>query len=288
MALDLLPFTLLVLAVFSAYWRSGPKLFGLRIQLWAIFIFTACISALLIGLVHPFASLLLIILAVSVYYYGRLRVKWLNESFYAIALIISFIFISMRLPGFERVSVYENQVFGINLHGQSLRLYFEKAFAGVLLFCALAQHRSSLSDWKKALLAAKKIPIFMIAFFVLGWALWYIPDPKLDRHVVEHVLADLFFVCLVEEAFFRLMVQTRLEKFFGQGDAESMYLAAVVTTVLFSVSYYIRNVAIEQAVLIFVAGLIYAYAFGRTRMIEISIGTHFLVNAILIIGFLYS
>lgn len=286
-SLTLLPFAFLVLAVLSVYINYQPVWFQKPVSVWSLFLLASLFSAYAAQLVNVLSLFGLVLLAVAVVVYRQRFSGWWRELLYAFILILGFLLITRSLPGFSPTAVYENTIFGTNVFPTALHLDYGRGFAGVLLFCALARPIGSLADFRKAITAAWRVPLFILAYFVLGDILWYVPDLKFNADVVRYLAANLFFISLVDEAFFRLVVQDRLERFFGDGDPESMYLAAVITTILFALSYYIRGVAIEMAILIFIAGLIYAYSYGKTRRIEISILAHFLIDGILIIGFLY-
>lgn len=283
----LLPFALLVLAVLSAYINYQPAWLQKPIPIWSLFLLASLLSAYAAQLVNVLSLSGLVLLLVAVFAYQQRQRGWSREFLYAFILIFSFLLITRSLPGFAPAAVYENTVFGTNVFPTTLHLHYGRGFVGVLLFCALARRIGSMGDIRNAIAAAWRVPLFILAYFVLGYILWYVPDLKFNTDVVRYLAVNLFFISLVDEAFFRLLVQDRLERFFGDGDPESMYLAAVITTILFSLSYYIHGVAIEVAILIFIAGLIYAYTYGKTRCIELSILAHFLIDGILIIGFLY-
>lgn len=283
----LLPFSLLVLAVLSSYAKYQPAWFRKPVPIWSLFLLASLLSAYATQLVNILSLSWLALLLLAVFMYRQLQVGWSRELLYAFILILSFLLITRSLPGFSSPAVYENTIFGTNVFPATLHLHYGRGFAGTLLFCALARRIGSLLEIRRALKAAGKVPLFILAYFVLGYVLWYVPDLKFNADIVRYLVANLFFISLADEAFFRLLVQDRLERFFGDGDTESMYLAAVITTILFALSYYIHGAAIEAAILIFIAGLIYAYTYGKTRCIEISILTHFLIDGLLIIGFLY-
>lgn len=282
-----LPFVLLVLAVLSAYIKYRLVLIQKPVPIWSLFLLASLLSAYVAQLVDILSLSWLALLLAAVFAYRQLQMGWSRELLYAFILILSFALITRSLPGFASTAVYENTIFGTSVFPTTLHLHYGRGFTGVLLFCALARRIGSLSEIRAALAAAGKVPLFITAYFVLGYILWYVPDPKFNADVVRYLVANLFFISLADEAFFRLLVQDRLERFFGDGDTESMYLAAVISTVLFALSYYIHGVAIEAAILIFIAGLIYAYTYGKTRRVEISILAHFLIDGILITGFLY-
>ncbi len=287
MALTALPFALLVIAAVSAYIKYRPVNIHKPVPFWFLFLSASLPIAYATQVINLVALFWLVLLLAAVSLYRRLLVGWPRELVYAFILILSFLLITRILPGFASVSVYENTIFGSNVFPSNLRLHFGRGFTGVLLFCALARRIGSLADIRNALTAANKVPVFILAYFILGSILWYVPDLKFNADVVRYLMANLFFISLADEAFFRLLVQDRLERFFGDSDTESMYLAGVIATVLFALSYYIHGVAIEEAILIFIAGLIYAYAYGKTRRVEISVLAHFAVNGILVVGFLF-
>ena len=281
MTLPIFPFVLLVLAIVSSYLPS-PEFFGRRMPIWVLMVTGSAITALLAGLLSPVATAVLAFFSLGVYVYSRYQTGWFRELFYAVLLILGHYLIFTDLPGVDRVPIYEDQLIGYSVFPQSLYLKYENSLLGALVFCALSQRIRTLSQLKTVLIKAGKIPFLIAAYFSLGFALWYGENIKINYNILQYFIVNLFFISLVDEVYFRTLVQKRIEQLLGTGEVESIYLAMVVTNILFSISYYMLGVAIEEAVMIFAAGLIYGYAYGVTRSIEASIFTHFLIDALLI------
>ena len=281
------PFLLLILTLLIRYSGSGVVCLGKRIPWWVVTLSLSLCVAWLAELVTLSSLLLLVLLTAAVYFYGRLEVRWHNELLYAVTLIVSYLILMRIMPGFASLVVYQNHIFGENIFPHSLMLHYGKAFVGILIFCVLSRRVQSWHQLWLGLIAVKWVPLLLAGYFALGMALWYVPDVKFESQLVVFLISNLFFIVVVEEAFFRALVQEKLEHLLGGDDLESRYLAAVITTVFFSLSYYINGITIEEAILTFIAGMIYAFVYGQTRLVEVSILFHFAVNGIRVSYFLF-
>lgn len=102
--------------------------------------------------------------------------------------------------------------------------------------------------------------------------------------ILAYQLADnLLFVCVLEESFFRGIVQTALIRWFTrQGWSQSPLLGITAASVLFGAAHIQGGGAFM--LLATVAGLSYGTVYYLTRRIHYAVALHFIVNAVYHLG----
>ncbi len=191
-----------------------------------------------------------------------------------------------RVPGFNNPLLYEAVRFSAEGPAQSRYLNFDKGVAGLVLlaaFCARvrrldeARGMARVSLWFMAGTSA----LVMGCAWVGGYVRW---DPKLQALAFVSVVANLFFVCVAEEAFFRGLLQERLARAIAARSGWR-WLPIGVSTVLFALAHAGGGAVLVA--LAALAGLGYSLAYALTRRIEAAILTHFAVNAVHFLFFSY-
>lgn len=112
---------------------------------------------------------------------------------------------------------------------------------------------------------------------LLAWLLGLAPDYKLSPFTALFVLANLCFVVINEEIFFRGLIQSGLQKALAKlpaGEWLGLGLAAVIFGLLHFAggSFYV--------LLATVAGLLYGLAYWQTRSLWAGVFTHLMVNTL--------
>jgi uncharacterized protein len=186
------------------------------------------------------------------------------------------------LPGFHNFPAFENVVLSKGAAPYTLYLNFDKTLVGLGILGFT--HRSLLASarqWNRAAWrAAPLVPISIIAVALGALALGYLTwQPKWTSLFWIWAPANLFFVCLSEEAFFRGFIQRELTSCVGSG------LAIAVSAVLFGLAHIAGGVS--YVVLATAAGLGYAIVYHRTQSIEMSMLAHFGLNATHFLLFTY-
>lgn len=128
--------------------------------------------------------------------------------------------------------------------------------------------------WERwALVACGAGSILFIAHALFGVDL----KPKLPEGILYFVLVNLLVTVVSEEAFFRVLLQSQIERFFSSR-AVGMTIAVAVSSVLFALAH---SGATGPVFFLFLfAGFVYAAVYARTRSLTVSIATHFGVNII--------
>lgn len=104
---------------------------------------------------------------------------------------------------------------------------------------------------------------------------------KQPQYIWYFLLHNLFITCVVEEVFFRLVIQQKLENIaieqFKVRITTAKLLALALTTLLFVLVHQLTS--LKLIVVYAMAGLCYGLVFTLSRCLHVSIATHFLVNA---------
>ncbi|MBC6905905.1 CPBP family intramembrane metalloprotease [Saccharophagus sp. K07] len=162
----------------------------------------------------------------------------------------------------------------------SLYVNLSKAIGGYLvviwLGLGLRHHRSTLvgersllSQMVVALVGVGAILFTAFAFYGVGW------KPKIPDGILYFVVVNLLVTVLSEEAFFRLMLQSQIERFF-----KNKRLGICVGIVIASLLFALAHAGATGLVffLFLFAGFIYAAVYAWTRSLLASMATHFGVN----------
>lgn len=162
----------------------------------------------------------------------------------------------------------------------SLYVNLSKAIGGYLviiwLMMSMRSHeraslrqRSVLGQSSLVLAGAGSILLVAHTLFGVGW------QPKLPDGLLYFVLVNLLVTVVSEEAFFRLLLQHQIERFFRNKQV-GVYVGVAIAAVLFALAH---SGATGMAFFLFLlAGLVYAAVYARTRSLLASIATHFGVN----------
>jgi membrane protease YdiL (CAAX protease family) len=204
------------------------------------------------------------------------------------------------LPGFRNWKVIEEVVTPGALPVQ-LYLNFDKTWVGLALLgfgsIELCGPRNFGAVLKKSLplMVLTCVVLLGVAFGVHAVTL----DLKWPRFAPLWLSVNLLFVCVAEEAFFRGFLQKELGLFFEKrrfgkglfsgkkknGVTPGQILGWILASLLFGLAHY-RGGLVYVAVST-LAGFFYGAAFLRTKRIEASILSHFMVNAIHFLAFSY-
>lgn len=204
----------------------------------------------------------------------------------AIVLVLTFllgVFIAIFRPaGFDYPLVWDAGVLYEGGSHFSLYVNLSKAIGGFLVLIWLWEGVRSRASTRPgemsitsqiALVATGVTAITIVAytFFGLSW------EPKLPDGILYFVAVNLLVTILSEEAFFRLLLQRQIERFFINKKL-GVCVAIAVASVLFAL---VHSAATGVIFFLFLfAGLIYAAVYAWTRNLLASISAHFGVNII--------
>ncbi len=162
----------------------------------------------------------------------------------------------------------------------SLFVNISKAMGGYLVFLWLCfwnriaddATRPGMSLWRQCIaVAAGAASILLVAnlFFGVDY------HPKLPNGLIYFAIVNLLTAAAAEEAFFRLLLQSQIERFF-----KTKWLGVCVSAVVSAVIFALAHSGPAEVVfwLFLFAGAVYAAVYALTRSILTCISTHFCVN----------
>jgi len=275
--MTLLPFGLLLIAVLGLWVHRNVSLAALGLSVIAGY-FTGALSDLaalwivlfgLIAWIHPRTS-------------GLQRVATRLVFFlFAVGLAL------LLFPGFPRTVLLENVVLSPGALPYTLGFGFAKVVTGIFVLAFM--HPERVRSWRElGQVLLRVAPIFLAtiaAVMVLTVALGYVKlDPKWTPLFFTWAIANLFFTCLSEEAFFRGFVQRELAQS-GGNRRLSAVIAIAVSALLFGLVHI--GGGWKYALAATFAGIGYGIAYHRTQRVEASMAVHFGLNATHFLLFTY-
>jgi membrane protease YdiL (CAAX protease family) len=194
-------------------------------------------------------------------------------------MLIGFFIAIFRPKGFSYPLVWNPGVLYEGGEPFSLYVNLSKAIGGYFVVVllgvgmrgrgsALIDNRSLISQIVLALIGVCAI-IFAAFLYGLAW------KPKLPDGLLYFVAINLMVTVLSEEAFFRLLVQYQVERFF-RNKRVGIYVGIATATLLFALAH--AEPAGAAFFLYLFAGFIYATVYAWTRSLLAGIATHFGVN----------
>lgn len=188
------------------------------------------------------------------------------------------------LPGFNNILLMENYLSGEGAATQNKYLNFDKSFLILFLVDYYIRNKQS-AKLMPAISYSMFLSVATIAVLAAGASyIGYIKfSPKIPPMILTWIMLNLM-VSLSEEALFRAFCQKNLGHYLsGMLGKNSEIIALFLMSILFGLAHC--SGGIELIFLAFVAGLAYGYALVKTKRIEASILTHFMVNLFHILFF---
>lgn len=270
-----LPFGLLALAACSV-WSPSLRLGCWRLEPWQPLLAAALLAALLSGVLSLSALLILISFAAGVLYARGVEAPALSQGLICLIALAALALSVHLVPGVANPLVFAGK---LNEGARPMKFYlnFDKGFVGVMLLAVFAQRGvaafASVRTWASLGLICM---LTLAAVFGLAWEAGAIRfEPKWPHFAWTFLFANLFFVALAEEAFFRGLLQEQLARLLGEGRAWRLLLPIAFSAIFFGLAH-----GLAMAGLASVAGLGYALAYARTRNILAPTLLHFGVNAL--------
>lgn len=273
-ALKLLPFALLLLAVLGLW---------IHRNVWMGALAAAVVAGYFTGALRGAAVVWLVMLCALAVYYARAKARG-AKGIVQFANGILFVAFSLVLglglfPGFPRTLVVDSVILSEGALPFSLSLAFPKVIGGIFILGLI--HEARLRLWRELGGMLKRIlPAFVltiIAVTLCALALGYVRfDPKWTSLFLVWALANLFFTCLAEDAFFRGFLQRELARI-GPNRELAGVVALVASALLFGLVHLVGGW--KFAIAATIAGLGYGWAYHRTQRVEAAMAVHFGLNA---------
>jgi len=203
-----------------------------------------------------------------------------------IVTLLSAMLLLHLIPGFSNWIIVKNLIISPNAISHTLYLNFDKPIAGLFI---LGVGTLPLLNKRFAILPILKntFPLTIMGILIicgLSYALGYIKfDLKFTNLFLIWALNNFILVCITEEVLFRGFIQRHLSvglRKYRFGD----YIALLFASLLFGL---VHVGSLIYMLLAGVAGLLYGLVYQKTKCIEASIFTHFLLNTIHFIAFTY-
>lgn len=272
-----LPFALLLLAVLCLWVQRNLALGVLALAVGAGY---------LSGALESTAALWIALLGLIAYLHAS-RTGWQRLATAVAFFLFAVAMGLLLLPGFPRTVIAADVILSPGAMPYTLAVGFAKVVTGIFVLAFM--HPQRVRSWRElGRVLARVAPVFVVmaaAVMVLTLALGYVKfDPKWTPLFLAWALANLFFTCLSEEAFFRGFVQRELASL-GGNRRLSAALAIAVTASFFGLVH--AGGGWKYALAAAVAGVGYGIAYQRTQRLEGSMAVHFGLNATHFLLFTY-
>jgi uncharacterized protein len=286
MSMSITAFIFLGIA-FCSVWMPDINAFGRQFKPWMFYILSICI-ALLSGVITYIALPMLTIFVGAIYAF-----LYFKSNFFRLALLLVFVLLGLALsvhivPGFNNPKLMDQVQLSINSAIFSQYLNFDKASAGLLFLAAFSNKLKDRHDFIKILNPSITFSLCTV-IVVIGLAIFigYVRfSPKFPDMAVAFLLSNLFFTCVVEQAFFQGFLQELLiKKWCDRSLFLSKWAPILIAALLFGVSHGLGS--INQVALASILGFSCALIYQRTRLIESAISVHFALNLVHFLGFTY-
>jgi uncharacterized protein len=273
------PYIWLGLAI-CAVWLPGMALRGRTVPAWLPLYLAAVASAHAQGIVD-WRGLVVIAVFGAVTWGSRTAPHAAARAALTVLAALMMLALPARvLPGFHPPPP-----------GAGFAQPFGLATGGLFFLVAYAPRITSLHEARRLARPALQVMAGTVVV-VLGvaWAVGHIRfQPRwpatAPADLAIHLAANLLFICVAEEAFFRALLQGRLALAL-QRWPQWRWLPIVLTSVLFGLAHAGKGPV--MAALATLAGVGYGLAYAVTRRIEPAVMTHFAVNGVNYLGFAYA
>lgn len=285
------PLPLPAVLAFAGLTMSLASLWASRLsprasQWWMWPFAAALIAALASGLIDTRGLGVVLLFALACAVADRATAPGCRFTAHGVALILAAGLMLHRLPGFHNPVALSNVVLGPGSEPYTKYLNFDKGIVGLFILglyapdltahdLGVAHARAALARF--ALVAA----LTMTATPALGYVRW---DPKVPEWWPLWAWSMVFLTALPEEALFRGVVQTWLERRLS-GTAWAGAIAAAISGTLLGLAH--ANGGPAYIALATIAGMGYGWIYRSTQSIGLAIAAHSGLNAIHLVFFSY-
>ena len=277
----------LLTASILGLWVSPLANPRLRPSFWNVSLLLAMGYGIGAGLLEPFALVSMVALGLSVYMVEQELLPISLRLFSAMVVIgLSLVLMLHLAPGFIPLRVIDAVQISHDALPYTKSLNFDKPLIGLLILAFGHRLLATPTEWGRMLkTAGPYVPVVLSAILLPSFALGYVRlDVKWPPFWWFWIWTNLVFTCVSEEALFRGFVQRYLERLFSRYSSGPR-LALGVAALLFGMVHFPGGV--KYVMLATLAGWGYGFVYQRTRRIEASILTHFLLNSVHFVFFSY-
>lgn len=222
---------------------------------------------------------------------GRGR-RW---GFTTVALLLALCLASHLWPGFDNPKLISGARLSEDAAPFTLWLSFDKAAAGFLLLLFFYADPVRVARMRmpalRALLLAAGIAVVTIAV-VLGlgtWAGMIRWEPKWLPFIPAFFMVNLMFTCLVEEVFFRSILQAGMQDFLQRIWPSRRRLASACAVLVCAALFAFAHIGAPPLMLLLIglAGLGYGAAYALTQRLGAAVLVHVALNLAHLVFFTY-
>ncbi|WP_338762666.1 CPBP family intramembrane glutamic endopeptidase [Massilia sp. METH4] len=254
-------------------WLPSP---AARWPAWAPCLFLACLVGLVVGALLPAGAATVLVLAALCLGWQRQHGGVVQGVLLVAIAVLSLALALHAVPGFANPLLFKDVQVSPGAAPVSLYLNLDKAAAGILLCATFAAPAREALAWRRVGTAWPVIVLTPVVVLGTGVAVGFTAvEPKWLAEAPVFLVLNLFVTCLAEEAFFRALVQGRLEHAL-RDRRHGATLALALASVLFGIAHLGGGPVL--AALATLAGIGYGLAWRRGG-IEAAVLTHFAVNA---------
>ncbi|KQV85935.1 CPBP family intramembrane glutamic endopeptidase [Rhizobacter sp. Root1221] len=282
----LLTSLLLGLSIISA-WCPPVRVAGRGVPPWMFLLAATLASATWHGLadVRGVAAVAVLVVAAqaSLAVHGRWPRALLTAFAAALALALG-----LRLvPGFVPIVWVPDLRLSPDADPFRFTAHVDPGAAGLVLLACYAPRCLTAAHWRATFASAWPVMVATtVAVIGLAWGIGHVhPDFKWPWFAAAFLAKMLLWTCVMEEAFFRGLLQERLMRVPALARGPGLALAVGVPAGLFGLAHAAGGWAYVG--LATLAGVGYGIAYARTRRIEAAIATHFVLNAVHFVAFTY-
>lgn len=274
-------------ASICAVWLPPLSLAGRKLRPWVVVYALAVLAALSTGAITPAAVAVLgALLGVS--WATQATQGWMRGALVVLAALGALVLSLHAIPGFNNLRWLTAVKLTPDAVPFTLTVNFDKGSAGLFLFALLAPHFNSFAEvkavWRPTLALAAGTTVAVIATAVaFGYTKF---EPKLLPQTAGFLLVNLFFTCFAEESFFRGILQESLHRLAQRTSLSWInYLAILLSALIFGAVH--SGGGVQYIILASLGGFGNAITYARTRKVEASVFTHFMLNASHFLFFTY-
>ncbi|NML13830.1 CPBP family intramembrane glutamic endopeptidase [Azohydromonas caseinilytica] len=283
----LLTTVLLALAI-AAVWLPALRLGRVAVPPSLPLAAAALLAGLQAGVVDARGAVAAVALAALGLASRAVAAPWPRRLLAVAAVLLAFALGLRLVPGFSPMVFLD----GVRLSPDAAPMRFavnaDAGLAGLVLALCFCRRVQGLAEAGVVLRRALPVALGTAAVVLMaGWAVGQVrPDLKWPGFAAAWLLKMLLWTCVLEEAFFRGVIQERLAAWGAIASRPALHaLPLLVAAGLFGLAHFPGGWG--YVALATLAGLGYGWAYARTRRIEAAIAAHFVLNAAHFVGFSY-
>ena len=268
----------LAIAIISRFFNHKLWLVALTISLILIFVSGRI----------DYAALGFIVSGLAIAKWQQHVAEKLKMLLTSVVVLWSLVLAAHLLPGVDNLKVVDQAITGSLSIPFTMYLNLDKPvifFAFLLLLPNLLKQQAKLetlfglnvlNSYKPLLII---LSLFSLVFMIAVGFMLIKPEFSLPQWWWLFMLNNLFFVCIIEEVFFRGFIQQKLTQ------KLSPEIALLITSVLFGLVHF--SGGIVYVFVATIAGLLYGFTYMYTGRVSAAIAMHFTLNMVHFLCFTY-